>query len=390
MKDIKKYYLKNIADSPDKFAFENNSPTDDLRDFKRYLKAILDAEKETETRSWVKDLIQLVVKYHGKDVIVGGATEAFQMIEIQRMYSRSKQRLHYLHLPNVFLLGLLIFNKSSVIRKKVYKEIKRTSKKIEDCQENGLTYKYSGGSLKGEFLFRWRLASLCHDLGYIISLDKRMVPTEGFAKLNEIPFFNGANINSIEDMYMFGNHNLLKILNSTIQRIDLETYIKIQRKYPFEGNYYDHGMMGALIFLRFMYGLFEAFPDQGIVTLTNGTRICANKILLKTSILQVAKAIALHNIEKHNDAFDIASGGSFKFYSDRDALSCLLKISDMLQEWDKPRIGSSGILCKKTFNIEFRKNHLLLKDFPVGNICEIQETVSRFSGLKKYVRFKIN
>ena len=73
-----------------------------------------------------------------------------------------------MHQANVFLIGLYLYGNFPKIQTAINAEMRRNSKLV--YLASGAACRFSGDTESGEFLFRWRMASVVNDLGYIFSL----------------------------------------------------------------------------------------------------------------------------------------------------------------------------------------------------------------------------
>lgn len=91
------------------------------------------------------------------------------LVEIMRMYEErtgdliEKQRDHFIHSVNVFLLGLSIYSQNKHYREKFREYVIQTPyKKYYRLWDDSFSHE--------EFLYRWGIASLFHDIGYPIEI----------------------------------------------------------------------------------------------------------------------------------------------------------------------------------------------------------------------------
>lgn len=82
-------------------------------------------------------------------------TEAMKKFEITSGTLIQSQRDHYIHSVNVFLLGICLFYKNS---------------KINDSIRSQIEYPDRYSEINEEFLYRWGLIALFHDIGYPIEI----------------------------------------------------------------------------------------------------------------------------------------------------------------------------------------------------------------------------
>ena len=169
-----KSYIDNFFDSlvlyDDKYNGHN---------YKGLLKAGIDVFLETETTYNAYEIYQtffMIYQITAEDKsekssegsIVNEPNTLLDLVKIMKKYEENtgdlieKQRDHFIHSVNVFLLGLAIYaqNKSyreafeTYILKSPYKKYYRIDKKLSH----------------EEFFYRWGVASLFHDIGYPVEI----------------------------------------------------------------------------------------------------------------------------------------------------------------------------------------------------------------------------
>jgi hypothetical protein len=359
--------------------FENEFSSDHNDEFKQLALEYLSQRIYKDSVESAKKLTISVLSKHGKDKDVGPIAEFLEYFELKGSYSFTEQRVHYMHQLNVFLLGLYLYQNVPAIKESIYKEIDLTTSDLNffrhGVKEN---WRYSGGTQHGEFLYRWRLASLSHDIGYLISLNKRGSKT-AIQMVNRVLSQYDKKIDRIEDIWIFKNINLLKQLDSKIDGISIEGYIDYQKDHPFKGVvYYDHGIISALLLLRLMNEAYEKHSNSACST-HNG--VLWHKSFLTSSILQAAIAIALHNIDQDKQALEQCTRGLKIFNLDTRPLSWLLKTSDILQEWDRfaRNVKDSSPLSRTNYRIRvYKKTIIVTENFPLRKRKEIKDVIQRY------------
>ncbi|MCJ7497562.1 MAG: hypothetical protein MUO78_05455 [candidate division Zixibacteria bacterium] len=243
-----KEQIQESINSKEHFAF-NSSAQIQKEKFKKLTNKFLTAKTYGESERTARRLMNFIIYQHDKATAVGPVLESLNNFELYEKYDYGQQRLHFFHQANVFLLGLFLYHSVPIINSKIDHEMELTTKDIE---VDGTEMHYSGQTPFGEFLYRWRLVSLSHDLGYGISLsgnDETMIKEY----LEGISTFLITDIRNLEDLWHFEYSDLLCQLDSQIAEISLRDYIKYQKNNPFKGSvYYDHGLISSLIFLRLM------------------------------------------------------------------------------------------------------------------------------------------
>jgi hypothetical protein len=395
--NIKNQFTEFIGRKPD-FAFVDFGGMRSIA-FNNRIVDFISAKNMSEAKRHAKMAMGKIAEFHGKGGVMGATLTALDNYELFQRYSfKKKQRRHFTHLLNVFLLGLYLYHNSEFIRSRILGEIERTNVDIpiNNLNSEG-SYRYSEGTPFGEFLYRWRLASLSHDFGYGVSLSGNKadrikgylndIPT---AQFDEIGF---GRINTVEELYLYRDIDLLDKLNNAIDILSLRDYWDYQSNNPQFGKvYYDHGIISALIFLRLMHEEFGRHNEQ-ISQGENGGWIIWDKRLLDGPILQMAVAIAMHNLDQYPEAVFYSvrqkniSGGirevselDMHIYNINDhPLIGLLKLADLLQEWDKikVRVPATDPLPKTDMQISFHADKIIASDFPENKIMEISLKILR-------------
>lgn len=300
-----------------------------INEFQDKVLTFLKCRTYPEAETAADSLSKYIMDLHGK-------LEAFRrsfddLDRIEKQLNAGYQRLHFVHQAHVFLLGLYLYGTCPQIKTEIDQEMYATSVDF-----------LSGGDATGEFLFRWRMAALVHDLGYSLSLladnDQLDAHICGFQRIIERP------IARPEELYHYDNKNLFNQMSDRVRQIygfslrpiaeglsRIHPYASTGKKPPF----YDHGILSAVIFLYLVNHEYIKGHESSLPIL--GYELSWDQANLDHSILNIAIAVALHNLDAKN--YDI----SFKLRADRyyrakpSPFAWLLKTCDMLQEWDKPQ-----------------------------------------------------
>jgi len=298
---------------------------------------------------------------HGKwEDSIESLVRAMDTVE-RTAIERPEHRLHLLHLVNVFLLGLYLYDISERVRTAVDKWAHATTppkKYLRNGEERD--WLYSGGSPHGEFLYRWRLAATAHDIGTFISVagkDRRLVRE----RLMDLFDRCGAtDSDGSRRRSTAWNLRVLHRLNRGVAEFSLLCHAITHHVWPFRRAVYrEHGLHGALILMEAMRLRFKQHGATGgaaFVEETDGGLIIWDECLMETSIRLAAQAVALHNVDIHAAAHigghlppmrllasAVRCAQRKRLYDlDERPLAWLLKVSDSLQEWDKPKLRELG------------------------------------------------
>lgn len=256
-----------------------------------------------------------------------------------------KQRDHYVHSVNVFILGLCIYTGNRKYRAAFDKTVM-----------NKKDYPFSYDTKNEEFYYRWGLASLFHDVGYPVEIVGRQINKfinfaagagGGTKKVNaQISFENFDELNSIAeivpkrkftkcyderfedsiyidmlkpvDLLAHKLHISLGVdLKQTI--FSLNDFINVMAKFGF----IDHGYYSSIIVLKWYAYLIQSAgykPEYFF-----------------WPVLDSASAILLHNCYKNIMMKKPFNLGAMK--PETHPIAFLLILCDELQEWNREAYG---------------------------------------------------
>ena len=260
-----------------------------------------------------------------------------------------KQRDHYVHSVNVFLLGLCFYSQNPNFRAA-----------FEAVNLDKSYYPFSYDTKHEEFFYRWGIASLFHDVGYPVEIIGKQinkfisfateVDRQGQVKTH-LEFDNFAEFNSIAEILpkqdfiksYYDNHpscayvDLLKPNDLLAHKlhlslgVDLKTVKTALDSFPevmAKSGFIDHGYYSAIIVLRWYGFLIQSCnykPEYFFYP-----------------ILDSASAILLHNYYKNVLLKPPFSKGPLT--PGEHPIAYLLILCDELQEWNRTPYG---ILDKK-------------------------------------------
>lgn len=314
----------------------NRTPYADLNpdgklEFKTKIMAFLHANNFQNAEMYAKELKRHIFSLHAKQGGFEGALK--DLYSYENNLNASWQRLHFVHQVNVFLLGHYLYDLVPPIRTAINDEMKRTS--------GGFL---SDGNETGEFLFRWRMATIVHDLGYAISVSQEAgCLHEELETFTHVP---GRQFDNVEDIYVFKGRDedkdLLKQVSAlTSRRMGISLcavvdFLKDNNPYQGTAPFYDHGILSSVIFLQLINDLYDKHSNKGTPIIVAGRELVWNKTFLDGVFPEIAMAVALHNLDAKG--YEGAEINLERYYALKNRpFAWLLKISDMLQEWDKPK-----------------------------------------------------
>ena len=253
------------------------------------------------------------------------------------VFTDIKQRDHYIHSVNVFILGLCIYSQNESFRN-VF-----AAKNKEFLQFD---------SVREEFLFRWGIASLFHDIGYPVEIvnnqltsfialvaDKQEMrnlakPYISFFNFEKVNCIKSLNIEKIKladfleenpesdridplkptDLLSYSLHRSFDLPLGSI-RLVLDNFLSTMQ----ESGFVDHGFYSSLIVLKW-YG--EMLQGN-----------CFTSNCLFSQILDSASAIFLHNAYRNILRKEPFSLGSLA--PGLHPLAYMLILCDEAQEWNR-------------------------------------------------------
>lgn len=378
MPNIVQQLLSEIENNDSFFLEESNE------DLKRSAIKFLDAKKNSELEQEANTFMENLLKPHEKSETLLTPLNTLRIYEKDNEWNRKEHRLHFAHALNVYLLGLFLYHKNDIVNKAINQDIKNTPHKIK-YKYDGVekTLNFSGGNCKGEFNYRWKLASLCHDIGYPIELarNSHLLLKEYLLDLKRIQMQNESeqdsayvseqdpmkdylsNITHFHDLSKVFNWDMLEEIDRSIPSVKIREYNTYLEKHPdyTPPVYYDHGIYGSLLFLGMMHTLFSKKPE---VEESQNRKVIWHNKLLHGVLRRVACSIAMHNLDSHKYALEYSRLPEEKLYVlHGNSLTWLLKISDELQEWYRSPIDTHEQLEEAKISLMFN-NKIEIHGYP--------------------------
>lgn len=257
-----------------------------------------------------------------------------------------KQRDHFIHSVYVFILGLAIFSQNNNYQITFNKAVLAK-----------LVYKDSYDTKNEEFLYRWGISSLFHDIAYPLEITIKQINVyiDFISNHNEIPSSNLKVRMTIDNINDFNNLpqilplaefsseykskyplceklNLSDSIDLLSHKINASFGLDIDKvktgltEFAFkmqEEHFIDHGYYSALIVLRWYYYLIQ--------------KSAWNPAYFYYPIVDSASAILLHNYYRHGlmkSPFDLN-----KMNVESHPIAFLLILCDELQDWNRTAFG---------------------------------------------------
>lgn len=289
-------------------------------------------------------------------ITLKGDTNPFiDLLDVLRSYEENastlidKQRDHYIHSVNVFILGLCIYTQNQNFRKA-----------FDAVNMDKTDYPYSYDTKHEEFFYRWGLASLFHDIGYPVEIIGKQISKfmntatamdSEISVKSHLEFENFNELNSIAEVMPKREFtktyyerydscvyvDLLKPIDLLAHKLHMNFGLNLKEiKAALDGfvgvmaksGFIDHGYYSAIIVLKWYGYLIQSCrykPDYFFYP-----------------VLDSASAILLHNYYKNAMMKPPFSKGVLSPKS--HPIAYLLILCDELQEWNRE---AYGILDKK-------------------------------------------
>lgn len=300
---------------------------DDVNDIKSFL---------TSERPFVEKQIKAIqiieknISVHGKKKLLEHISELAR-VERETQELKPLVRDHVIHALLSFLLGIYL-----------------NEKFIKPSNSTSVDH------------FQWKLAGFFHDIGYPIQIAMNIVePT--ISKINEIKRNLNVSVPDVQSKILTeGLENLANHLNSfeLIQKCLDDWGLKInpRREYDLmiESRKMNHGIMSSLIVLyviALMYHKYNPKKEYKDIDLEN-TNINWNQLNFDRDIVSACSAIYIHNLP--NRCFTDA-----KIDRSKAPTAFLLKLSDCLQEWERPSYERETVYPASLFDIKIDKGQLI-------------------------------
>ncbi len=280
----------------------------------------------------------------------GNGNPFIDLLDVLRSYEENastlidKQRDHYVHSVNVFILGLCIYIQNTSYRAA-----------FDAVNMDKTDYPFSYDTKHEEFFYRWGLASLFHDVGYPVEIIGKQInkfmafatEVDDAAKVkSHLEFDNFTELNSIVEVVPKREFiktyyekyescvyiDLLKPIDLLAHKLHvslgvnlkdvklaLDSFVDIMAK----SGFIDHGFYSAIIVLKWYGFLIQS---------------CKYKPeYFFYPVLDSASAILLHNYYKN--VIMKAPFGKGRLSPHDHPIAYLLILCDELQEWNRQAYG---------------------------------------------------
>lgn len=353
---------------------------DDYRkkhDYKSLLKAAIDAFLQHESDYTAKEVYRIffmIYQITDEDKsqrqedksIIGQPNTLLHLVNVMETYEKNtgelidRQRDHFIHSVNVFLLGLAIYSQNSKYRSLFKNYIEKSGYEKY--------YRYENNDVaREEFLYRWGIASLLHDIGYpfeIIGKQLKKIINDGVKSISNsydvdigIDYRDFNQFNSLIKKrpydfgyYFFEHYEESRILD-LYKPTDIMAY-KIAMDFGFDDEKFELLLKHLDNFVQYMRE--NDFIDHGfysaILVLNSYGKIIQkygkNPIFFFYPVVDSATAILLHNY--YNKTLQKAPFNLKQMSPYQSPIAYLLILCDELQEWNRQPFG---LIDKKKLHV---------------------------------------
>ncbi len=255
------------------------------------------------------------------------------------------QRDHVIHTLNCFLLGIYINE-----------------------------YFFSQNTISKVNIFQWKLASLFHDIGYQLQIADRLI--SNFKKnIAEVNIKLDINFNLDKIFSILIDNNLIT-LNNNINSLDLiqttlnnwGLIIKVKKEFNKmkQNGYICHGIISSLLLLKTLDELYHKYNHERLNNQTDW-----NQRFFDEDIVSACSAIFTHNLKEE-------SFKNSKINPNKMNLLFLLKLSDILQEWERPKNNLDNGNPPDLFEIDIKQDKIYFRTKVEGLIDILKNQTSPY------------
>lgn len=226
--------------------------------------------------------------------------------------------------------------------------------------------------------FQWKLAALMHDIAYPIEIAQRRVIRPYENRINRIRNELGVSGNQIR--FLIVPENLERLSNNVagfdlIQRRidDWDLAINAENAYreTIISGSVCHGMLSGLTLLYVLDLMYQKYNPARTYTNTSISQSKTNwsQRYFEEDIVSACTAVFIHNLEaKHF--------GSAKISRTKAPLAFLLRLSDSLQDWERPSMAAPEGTPADRYDIHVKGSQLVFVcDIPDDRIQKINTEI---------------
>jgi hypothetical protein len=211
--------------------------------------------------------------------------------------------------------------------------------------------------------FQWKLAGLFHDVGYPLEVAASSLVNPYVQRINKIKRELGSSQpdlsfgTTLEGLTELNNRvNSIDLIQDRLNQWNLEIDARTTYQRMAKEGTTNHGIISSLAVLYVIDLLYQNFNPRRLHKdiFTPGRSVNFNQNFFEGDVVSACSAIFVHNLQS-------------KFFLKKKInrleapLAFLLKLSDSLQEWERPSLKNQNGYAAACFSISFGKEGLILQ-----------------------------
>jgi hypothetical protein len=231
--------------------------------------------------------------------------------------------------------------------------------------------------------FQWKLAGLFHDIGYPVQISKGIIKpfTEKIEEIRNSLGIEGLGVRYkiiLEGLEQLSHgKNSLELIQKRLDKWELKIDAEKEYRNTIENGHMCHGIISALTLFKVLDYMYEKYnPKRKYERILTEGGIDWNQKYFDEDIESACAAIFIHNLNE-------SCFSEVKIDPETAPVAFLLKVSDCLQDWERPNKDNPLGLSAAQFDIEIENNKLiLLTDIDEGRKNKIRRELASYVTLQ--------
>lgn len=210
--------------------------------------------------------------------------------------------------------------------------------------------------------FQWKLAGLFHDIAYPVQISNDILRSYT-ARVNEIKNQIGNLSPDIRFRIVPGNFaalhnnkNSFDLIQENLNNWHLDINARVEYNQMIENGFICHGILSALTLLYIVDLMYQINNPERLYidTYSNNSNINWNQINFENEVVPACSAIFIHNL-------NINRFSNSKINPTLAPLPFLLRLCDVLQEWERPSLNNITGISNLDFDIKFENDVIVFQ-----------------------------
>jgi hypothetical protein len=322
--------MNNINDKFISEIFNPYIPSCDYNCWKEEIERFVRKKRFGPRQKEAIKVIESILAAHGKEKLLKQVTELAK-VEVGIRELEHRQRDHVVHALLIYILGIYL-NERFVMNIK--------GARVESLQ--------------------WKIAGLLHDVAYPVQISQG-IANQYSDKINDIKrdldvprpdvFFSVVprNLDKLQN-----NKNAFDIIKDQLRRWDLRIDARAEYDRMIETGRICHGMISGLSILYVIDMMYQKYNPTRVHcdVYQEDSEINWNQKCFEDAIVPACSAIFLHNLNQL--CFEKS-----RIKMEKAPVAYLLKLSDVLQEWERPSYEDKKGISPDKFDINIANNRLI-------------------------------